>query len=276
MSLIGCSRILCRIRICWILNRGRGDIRAFISIVLKYSTCTIHDQCIIVLGLFGNVKWINILVNNPVKITFYNSHWCWWIRSILRNAIWSIIRRILRNNWRLNRFRSCIILNYCTTVIQYKVIFSDLIRYISLHHLSSNPPFEVRLHNSHWSRWFSWHHCIILRLWLILWSRILLGLHWWFRLRSRIILDNGSRIVKHEIFWSDLSCDITSYHLCAHSPLEICGYSCDWLGLSRRRIVCLCGSIWSWCSSRIGFRLLNRSRLRSSIILNDCARIIKN
>lgn len=182
------------------------------------------------------------MVNKPVKITLYNSHWC--ISCILRNAISCVLSSIRRLNCRFNRFRSCIILNNCTTVIQNKIIFCDLIRYISLHHLCGNSPFKIRFYNSHRHCWLCRSDSsIIVRLRLILLGDILYWLHNCFWLRSCIILNNCPGIVKHEIIWTNLSCNIPSYNFCADSPLEICSYGSDRFGLGRWGNVFLCGYI---------------------------------
>lgn len=119
LSLIFDSRILSRILSLilkgGILHRLRWNNRSWISIVLKNCPSTVDYKGIVILSFFGNVKRINLLVNEPIKITLNDSHW--FIRSIISWRGCRILSGISGQRLWLNRFGSCVVLNYSTSVV---------------------------------------------------------------------------------------------------------------------------------------------------------------
>ena len=171
--------------------------------------------------------------------------------------------------------RCSIILDYRTSVVQNKVIWSNLGGKITTNDLCSYSPFKIRfddIHRSWWRR--RRYNCVIHRLGLILCSCICFRYLGLLGLRCSIILNNRTSIVQNKVIWSNLGSEITTNDLCADSPLKIIRHYSYWLWRYWRSRILHSGCVRS-CRC-IRFRLLGWRRLGSCIILNYCTRIIKN
>ena len=230
--------------------------------------------------MYRQIALFDILTQLPIKVGFrralrYKSwrsrRWGDWLCGIGRRRSWF---------WRWPRWSRCrIVLYHSTSIIQNKIIISDLICNIPRAYLSRYGPIKVWFRGSlrYKSRRGWWRR----RGWCCIINRRGLGLRWrWWRRWGRIVLNHSSSAIEYQVILRSLGGYVTHRYQCLHTPGEIwCGFILreDFvINLQRSRSLLLwCTSI-RFCNIIWGRRWYLFDRLRGSIVGDEGSGGIKH